>query len=320
MKAIIFDDTLKFSEDYAVPLPAENEALVKVLLAGICNTDMEITRGYSGFRGVIGHEFVGVVETVNGPEGGLAGKRVVGEINCGCGRCGYCLKGLKNHCPDRRVIGIVGKDGVMAEYLTLPIENLIEVPAGLSDEEAVFTEPLAAAFEILQQVHLRPTDRVLVLGDGKLGLLAALALRAAHNNITLLGRYRSKLKIAEGKNIRTLLFSEGVIEKEYDIVVEATGTVDGLEAALTMTKPRGVVILKSTVAGGKVMNLFQVVVDEITVVGSRCGPFGPALSALAERRIDVRPLITGIYAFDRAAEAFHKATERESLKVIIDFR
>jgi threonine dehydrogenase-like Zn-dependent dehydrogenase len=320
MKAIFFDDILKFSEDYAVPLPADNEALVKVLLAGICNTDMEITRGYGEFRGVIGHEFVGVVETVNGLERGLTGKKVVGEINCGCGRCGYCLKGLKNHCPDRRVIGIVGKDGAMAEYLTLPTENLIEVPAGLDDEEAVFTEPLAAAFEILDQVHIRPTDRVLVLGDGKLGLLAALALRAANDNITLLGKHRSKLKIAERQNIRTLLFGEGDIEKAYDIVVEATGTAVGLETALTMTKPRGVIVLKSTVAGGKLMNLFPVVVDEITVVGSRCGPFGPALSALSERRINVRPLITGVYAFDRAEEAFHKATERESLKVIIDFR
>ncbi len=320
MKAVLFDGALKFPEDYPAPLPEENEALVRVRLTGICNTDIEITKGYSRFRGVIGHEFVGVVEAVHGPAQGFAGKRVVGEINCGCGRCGYCLKGLKNHCPDRRVLGIVDKDGAMAEYLTLPIENLIEVPAGLSDEEAVFTEPLAAAFEILEQVHIRPADRVLVLGDGKLGLLAALVIRTCHDDITILGKHSSKLKIAGKQDIKVLVFNEETPGNAYDIVVEATGTAGGLETALRMTKPRGIIVLKSTVAAGKTMNLFPVVVNEITVVGSRCGPFGPALSALSERRIDVRPLITGVHAFAGAEEAFREATDRESLKIIIDFR
>jgi threonine dehydrogenase-like Zn-dependent dehydrogenase len=320
MKAVLFDGALKFPVDYPAPLPEENEALVRVSLTGICNTDIEITKGYSGFRGIIGHEFVGAVEAVHGPAQGFVGKRVVGEINCGCGRCSYCLKGLKNHCRDRRVLGIVGKDGAMAEYLTLPIENLIEVPSGLSDEEAVFTEPLAAALEILEQVHIRPSDRVLVLGDGKLGLLASLVVRAGHDDITLLGKHSSKLKIAGKQDIKVLVFDEEPAGKTYDIVVEATGTAGGLETALRMTKPRGIIVLKSTVAAGKAMNLFPVVVDEITVVGSRCGPFGPALSALSQRQIDVRPLITAVHTFDGAETAFRQATDRESLKVIIDFR
>lgn len=320
MKAVIFDGAIKFAENHPAPVPGKKEALVKVLLAGICNTDIEITRGYSGFKGIIGHEFVGIVEDVKGPDKGFTGKRVVSEINLGCGRCSYCLRGLKNHCPDRRVLGIFDKDGAMAEYVTLPVENLIEVPAGLSNEEAVFTEPLAAAFEIPEQVHIRPTDRVLVLGDGKLGLLSALVLRAAHGDVTLFGRHEAKLKIAEDRDIRTFVFDRRLIEKSYDIVVEATGTAEGLETALMMTVPRGVVVLKSTVAAGKVMNLFPVVVDEITVVGSRCGPFGAALSALSARNIDVRPLVSGVYSFDMAEEAFRKATDRESLKVMIDFR
>ena len=320
MKAVLFDKTLKFVDDYPEPVPEENEALVKVLVTGICNTDIEITKGYAAFNGVIGHEFVGVAEKITGPEQDLAGKRVVGEINCGCGRCALCLKGLKNHCANRRVLGILNKDGAMAEYVTLPVENLIEVPDGLRDEEAVFTEPLAAAFEILEQVHVRPKDRVLVLGDGKLGLLVSMLLHSARIDTTLLGKHNSKLSIAARQDIRTFVFGEACFEKAYDIVIEATGTAEGLEAALRMTKPRGTIVLKSTVAAGKVMNLSPVVVNEITVVGSRCGPFRPALSALSEKSIDVRPLVTGIYRFENAEEAFGRAAARESLKVIIDFR
>lgn len=320
MKAVLFEDALEFTEDYPAPAPKENEALIRVHFAGICNTDKEITRGYSGFRGVIGHEFVGVIEEINGPQQELVGKRVVGDINLGCGKCPYCLRGLKNHCPNRRVLGIHDKDGAMAEKVTLPVENLREVPAGLDGEEAVFTEPLAAAFEILQQVHIRPTDKVLVLGDGKLGLLASFVIHSIGCNVTLSGRHRSKLTIAGKQGISTFVFDAGLVEKAYDIVVEATGTAGGLETALGMTKPRGKIILKSTLAAGKVMNLSPLVVDEISVIGSRCGPFGPALAALSEGRIDVRPLITGVYTFDRVKEAFNMAMDRESLKVIIDFR
>lgn len=320
MKSIVFDGELRFLRDYPVPEPAGSEALIRVLLAGICNTDLEITRGYMGFRGVIGHEFVGVVEKAGGGGRHMEGRRVTGEINCGCGRCEYCLKGLRSHCPQRKVLGILGKDGALAEYLTLPMENLHEVPENLSDEEAVFAEPLAAAFEITEQVHVRPLDRILVMGDGKLGLLASMVLGLHSENVTLVGKHESKLGIARGRNINALSIDDLKREKIYDMVVEATGRAEGLETAFSLVRPRGTIVLKSTVAQGKEMNLAPVVIDEITVVGSRCGPFGPALKALSERLVDVRPLITGIFTFDRAGEAFEKARERESLKVLMDFR
>lgn len=323
MIAIVFDGQLRAVRDHPVPEALENEALVKVLLAGICNTDLEITRGYMGFRGVIGHEFVGVVEKAG--ERDLVGKRVVGEINCGCGLCGYCLKGLRSHCPERKVLGILGKDGALAEYLTLPLENLHPVPENVTDQEAVFTEPLAAAFQITEQVHVRPTDRVLVMGDGKLGLLAAMVLGLSSNDVTLLGKHENKLRIARERNIKTMLPDDLPQEgpkgaKTYDMVVEATGRAEGFQNALRLVRPRGNIVLKSTVAQGREMNLAPLVIDEVTVTGSRCGPFGPALSALARGLVDVRPLITGIYPFERAEEAFKKAGQRGSLKVLVDFR
>lgn len=320
MKAVIFDSELKFVEDHPVPEPSENEALIRVSMAGICNTDLEIINGYMGFQGIIGHEFAGVVERINGEDQRLSGRRVVGSINCGCGKCEYCRKGLKNHCMNRRVLGIYGKGGSMAEYTTLPIENLYAVPEDVPDEEAVFTEPLAAAFEVTGQVQIKPYDKVLVLGDGKLGLLVSFMLNLSHPDITLVGRHENKLKTARDKNIKSVLLEELKITKSYDLVVESTGSVNGFETALGLVKPRGKIILKSTVAQKKEMNLSRVVVDEITVVGSRCGPFEPALDALSKRLIDVRPLITGIFTFDRAKQAFQKARERDSLKVLVDFR
>jgi len=320
MKAVLFGDKLDFVEDHPLPEPRENEALIRVSLAGICNTDLEIMKGYSGFRGVIGHEFVGVVEETNGSDRGLTGRRVVGEINCGCGRCSYCLRGLKNHCPHRRVLGILGKDGAMAEYITLPVENLLEVPEGIADEEAVFTEPLAAAFGITSRVHVRPTDRVLVMGDGKLGLLCCLVLKLLQSDMTLVGRHEDKLRVARRLNIKAVLLDDIEMVRDYDTVIEATGSAGGLETALRLVRPQGTVVLKSTVAGGRELNLSSLVVDEITVAGSRCGPFGPALRALAGRDIDVRPLITGVFPFERAEEAFKRAEEPGSLKVMIDFR
>lgn len=320
MKAVIFDGELKFREDYPNPLPGEGEALVRVLLSGICNTDLELMRGYRSFRGVLGHEFVGVVETVRGGTEDLTGKRVVGEINFGCGRCGYCRKGMKEHCPERAVLGIAGRDGAMAEYVTLPAENLHEVPESLSEEEAVFAEPLAAAFEVIGQVHLRPTDSVLVMGDGKLGLLIALLLRLSHVDLTLLGRHESKLRIARDEGIRTVRPDGLEGTGGYDVVVEATGSPQGFEAALALVRPRGTVILKSTVAENTPLDLAPVVVNEIHVVGSRCGPFAPALRALAGGFIDVSPLVTAVYPFGKAGEAFRKAAERDSLKVMLDFR
>ncbi len=320
MKAVFFDDKLVFVEDYPAPEPGEDEALIRVSLAGICNTDLEIRKGYKGFKGIIGHEFVGVVEKINGSDQELTGKRVVGEINCGCGLCSYCLRGLKNHCPDRKVLGIVNRDGAMAEYITLPVKNLLKVPENISDEEAVFTEPLAAAFEITRGVHIKPADKILVMGDGKLGLLCCLVLNPLHPDLTLVGKHENKLMIARGQNVKTVLLDNLKLEKNYDTVVESTGTADGFDMALKLVRPGGTIVLKSTVAEGREINLAPVVIDEITVAGSRCGPFEPALRALERKSIDVRPLITGIFPFERAEEAFEKAEEKGSLKVIIDFR
>ena len=322
MKAIIFDGMLTFREDYPCPEPKEKEALIRVIMAGICNTDREIMNGYLGFHGVIGHEFVGIVEAA--PEGctDLIGKRVVGEINCGCGVCEYCRKRIEKHCPARTTLGIQGRDGAFAELLTLPVSNLHLVPDTVSDEEAVFAEPLAAALEISEQIHIKPTDNILVLGDGKLGLLCALVLGVTGARVTLAGKHEAKLKIAEDQHIETRDISTGKDneKKVYDIVVEATGRVDGLAKAMKLTKPGGTIVLKSTVASSAEMNLALLVIHEITLVGSRCGPFDAAIHTLEKRLIDVRPMISGIYRFKDAREAFKMAQAKESLKIIIDFR
>jgi threonine dehydrogenase-like Zn-dependent dehydrogenase len=320
MRAVVFDRGLRFVEDHPLPEPAEGEALIRVLMAGICRTDLEITKGYMGFQGVIGHEFVGVVEKVKGESRGLLGKRVSGEINCGCGACRYCLKGLGNHCPERTVLGISGRDGALAEYTTLPLENLFIVPEDVPDEEAVFAEPLAAAFQVAEQVHIKPTDKVLVMGDGKLGLLIALVLNLAGAVVALVGKHKNKLKIVEKRGVSAILLPDLQSNREYDVIVEATGSPGGFEKALQLVRPRGTVVMKTTVEEGKRMNLSPLVVDETRVIGSRCGPFGPALRALLGRRVDVRPFITGIFRFDKAKEAFERTAERDSLKVIVDFR
>jgi threonine dehydrogenase-like Zn-dependent dehydrogenase len=320
MKAISFDGTLKHVTDSPIPEPGDAEALIRVSLAGICNTDLEIVKGYLGFQGVLGHEFVGVVEAAKGRARGLIGRRVVGEINCGCGLCVYCLRGLEKHCPGRKTLGIVDKDGAFAEYLTLPVGNLWQVPNNVTDEEAVFTEPLAAAFEILEQMHIRPTDRVLVLGDGKLGILSALVLNLTGAEVTLAGKHKEKLRIAREQSVQVAETSRIELKRDYDVVVEATGSADGFDLALRAVKPRGAVVLKTTAAQGKEINLAPLVIDEIQVVGSRCGPFAPALRALSNKSIDVKPLITGLYRADRAIEAFAEAASKNSLKVLLDLR
>lgn len=318
MKALFFDGSLRMVQDYPEPRPGENEALVRVLMAGICGTDIEITKGYKQFKGIPGHEFVGIVEQVNGPYPRLIGKRVVGEINCGCHACDYCAQGLIRHCTQRTVLGILGRDGVFAEYVTLPLENLWEVPEGAADEEMVFVEPLAAVYEILEQVHIKPTHSVLVLGDGKLGLLAALTLANAGHNTVLAGKHAAKLAIAMQQGITTKTADE--LQRAYDVVVEATGSTDGLKSALALVKPRGTVVLKSTTAADMTVNLSTAVVDEITITGSRCGPFAPAIACLSAHRIDVRPLISAVYPFDLSLKAFEEAAAKDRLKVLIDFR
>ena len=319
MKAVVFDNELKFDSNYTKPTPKEGEALIRVTLAGICNTDYEITKGYMGYVGILGHEFVGVVEEVNGAAQTWVGKRVVAEISWGCDdpNCEWCAKKNYRHCPNRHTIGIWKKDGCMAEYLTVPTNILFEVPENVTDEQAVFVEPLAAACEILEQLHIEPTSKVLVLGDGKLGLTTALTLNAHNLDVLLVGKHQNKLDIAKAQGVRTQLLSDFIPEKKYDVVVEATGSASGFETSMSLTKPRGVLVLKSTVATGKELNLAPIVIDEITVLGSRCGQFGPALRLLEKNRIDFSPFISGVYSIDNALEAFEANKDKETLKILL---
>lgn len=319
MKALVFDNELKLVDNYEKPVPQKGEALVRVTMAGICNTDYEITKGYMGYVGILGHEAVGVVEEVNDEDKSLVGKRVVPEISYGCKDpdCEWCAQKNYRHCPDRHTLGIWRKDGVFAQYFTMPKEVLFEVPENVPDTQAVFVEPLAAALEINEQLHIKPMDKVIVLGDGKLGLITALALNAQNINVTLVGKHQNKLDIAKAQGVKTSLLNDFRIEKIYDVVVEATGSVNGFETSLALTKPRGVLVLKSTVATGKELNLAPIVIDEITVLGSRCGQFPPALRLLQSGKIDFSPLISGVYSIDQAQDAFEKNKEKDTLKVLL---
>lgn len=321
MKAIVFDENLKLDKNYEKPVPQKGEALIKVSLAGICNTDFEITKGYMGYKGILGHEFVGVVEEINDEDKSLLGKRVVAEISYGCHKpdCEWCNQGLVRHCPDRHTIGIWRKDGCFAEYITLPLEILFEVPENVSNEQVVFVEPLAAACEILEQLHIQPIQKVLVQGDGKLGLTTALTLNAFNYDVTLVGKHQNKLDIAKAQGVKTILLDDLDVKPEWEVVVEATGSISGFETAMALTKPRGTLVLKSTVAGSKEFNLAPIVINEITVLGSRCGQFKPALRLLENNRIDFKSFISGIYSVDDAIEAFEKNKNKDTLKVLIKF-
>lgn len=317
MKALHFDGTLKLVEDYPDPIPAEGEALVRVLVAGVCSTDREIFKGYMGFTGVPGHEFVGVVES--GPEAEQIGRRVVGEINCGCNDCPLCLAGDPRHCPTRTVLGILGRDGAFAERLTLPARNLRLLPERVDDEAGVFVEPVAAAFEILEQVHLRPTDRVLVLGDGKLGLLIGQVLRGSGADVTLVGRHRSKLDLAADLGLSTLSEGEVPGTGKADVVVDATGSAGGFDLALSLVRPRGTLVLKTTVADSLDLNLAPIVIDEVTLLGSRCGPFEPAIRAIASGAVRVKPLVGAVVPVSAGPEGVDQALAAGAMKVLIRF-
>ena len=322
MKAVVFENELKFDNNYTKPTPQKGEALIRVTLAGICNTDYEITKGYMGYVGVLGHEFVGVVEEVNSDkteDKQWIGKRVVAEISWGCddSNCEWCAKKNYRHCPNRHTIGIWKKDGCMAEYITIPTNILFEVPENVTDEQAVFVEPLAAACEILEQLHIEPTSKILVLGDGKLGLTTALTLNAHNLDVILVGKHQNKLNIAKAQGVKTQLLNELDTNNQFDIVVEATGSASGFETSMALTKPRGVLVLKSTVASGKELNLAPIVINEITVLGSRCGQFGPALRLLENKRIDFTPFISATYPIEQALEAFEANKSKETLKVLI---
>ena len=304
---------LQLDDAYPTPRADAQTALVRVRLAGVCSTDLQIFQGYMGFTGVPGHEFVG--EVTEGPTAWL-GQRVVGEINFACGQCPTCAKGLGRHCPTRRVMGILQADGAFAEYVAAPVANLHPAPASVADEAAVFTEPLAAAFEILEQVHLQPTDEVVVFGDGKLGLLCAQALQLAGARVHLVGRHPHKLALMRPHGIHTVLLPEHP-PKQADVVVEATGSVEGLQRAMETVRPRGTLVLKSTVAAAHHLSLAPLVINEVTVIGSRCGPFPPALQALALNRISVTPLIEQVYPLAEAVDAVAHASRRGALKVLL---
>jgi threonine dehydrogenase-like Zn-dependent dehydrogenase len=298
---------------------SDGEALVRVLLSGVCNTDLEIARGYAGFKGTIGHEFVGIVEEAS--EQSLLGQRVVGEINAGCGKCELCRAGDPRHCPDRTVLGIVGRDGAHAEFLRLPLTNLLRVPDKVADEHAVFAEPLAAACGIMERVTVESTDRVAVIGDGKLGLLCAQTLALTGAEVLLIGKHPEKLRIAERRGIETATVKAGAKRKrEFDVVVEASGSPSAFTGALEMLRPKGVLVLKSTFAENvRVDEIDQahLVVNEITILGSRCGRFQPALDLLKKGAIDIDSLISEEYPLSRGVYAMGRAEKKGVMKVFL---
>ncbi len=314
MRALHWDGhNLRVQEQHPVPQASDERALIRVRLAGVCSTDLQILKGYMAFQGIPGHEFVGEVH--EGPAEWM-GKRVVAEINFGCGRCEACARGMQRHCPARQVMGILDADGSFAEYLAVPLANLHPVPDAVPDEAAVFTEPLAAAFEILEQISLQPGIQTVVLGDGKLGLLCAFVLHQAGAAVTIVGRHDTKLALARKAGMRAVNLSDWQ-SQAVDLIVEATGSPDGLQRALAAVRPRGTLVLKSTLAEDHTLSLAPLVINEVTVVGSRCGLFPPALEALAHNRIPVTALIEAAYPLAAGLQALNYAAQRGTRKVLL---
>jgi alcohol dehydrogenase len=307
MKALVFDGRLSYRDDYPVPTPAPGEVLVRVHRAGICNTDIEIIKGYMNYRGVLGHEFVGSL-----PDG----SRIVGEINAADGTCDTCRRGDATHCRQRSVLGILTRDGAMAEYLTLPGGNLHRVPDAVTDVQAVFVEPLAAALEITDRIHIRPSQRVAIIGDGKLGILVAQVLQLTGCDLHVIGRHARKLAILRRCGIPTP-DSSAACAGRFDVVVDCSGQPGGFELARRLLRPRGTLVLKSTFHGAQAMVMAPIVIDETTVVGSRCGPFEPALRLLERRLIEVETLLDAEYPIEQGMEAFKRAMTPGTLKVQI---
>jgi len=313
MRALWLEDRALSLQEVAAPTEGD-EALIRVRVSGICGTDLELARGYYPFAGIIGHEFVG--DVVESPDPTWIGARVVGEINVDCGICEACLAGRPTHCENRSVLGITGRDGAHAEYLRLPLRNLHRVPDSVSDDAAVFTEPIAAAVEILQQVHVLPTDRVLLVGAGRLGQLVAqvLALTGAH--LRVVAKHDHQKALLEARGIASVA-AEDVEARRWDIVVEATGSPSGFDLAARALRPRGTLVLKSTYRGEVTLALAPFVVDEITIVGSRCGPFAPALRLLERGEIDPLPLIAERFPLGRAVDAMEAAARPGMMKVLL---
>jgi threonine dehydrogenase-like Zn-dependent dehydrogenase len=300
-------------ESRPAPNPGDGEVLVRVRCAGICETDLQLIKGYMGFRGVLGHEFVGVAES-----GPMAGRRVVGEINCACWTCATCRRGLHTHCPNRTVLGILNHDGAFADLIAVPQRNLHAVPDSLSDEIAVFTEPVAAAFQIPAQVPIRTQDRIIVLGDGRLGNLCGQVLARLSNHVLVIGKHPQKLTLLKTFGLSTALVSEPLDERSADIVVDCTGSETGLPTALKLVRPRGTIVLKTTVAGTQTLAWAPFVIDEVTLVGSRCGPFDQAITALENGEVNVQPLISERFDLSKGIEALDRAQAKSVLKVLLN--
>lgn len=333
MRSLHFDGTAVQLKSAPTPAPGEGEVLIRVHAAGVCQTDLEIAKGYMGFTGILGHEFVGTIEKLGkGAPHEWMGKRACAEINCVCGKCEMCSRGLSSHCTRRSVIGILNHDGAFADYIAVPVRNLHAVPEHVTDEEAVFVEPLAAAFQILRQVPIERRTRVTVLGDGRLGQLCAQVLARTGCVLALVGHHEDKLSLAEklclpaglparankaGPQFRVSLERDLRPTRDQDVVVDCTGRAEGFERALTLVRPRGTVVLKTTVASAKPLNLAPIVIDEITILGSRCGPFAEAVHGLASREVNVLPLVSKRVTLEQAEKVFAPGASTASLKTVI---
>jgi len=314
MKATFFDGKqMIFDNNY--PDPEFNETLVQVNLAGICGTDLEILNGYMKYTGILGHEFVGTVVKSNNSN--LIGKRVVGEINAGCSKCDFCIKGMERHCPSRTVLGILKRDGAFAEFLSLPEKNLHVIPDSISDEQAVFVEPLAAAFEINEQISLKPEWNVAVVGDGRLAQLIIQVIKLTCSNITCFGKHQNKLEGLIQSGIKIKIGIESTDEQLFDLVVEATGSNSGFTDTMKLVKPRGTVVLKSTITSRENLDLTSTIINEITLIGSRCGLFKPAIDALATGVISVNSMIDSTFSLDKFEDAIIHAKKPNTLKVFL---
>ncbi len=313
MKALFFDGSLKVKE-VEKPRPGENEVLIRVIYSAICNTDLEIIKGYMGFQGIPGHEFVGEVVSGKSP---LKGKLVVGEINCSCGYCYLCQTGRRSHCPSRVVLGIDGHPGVFADYITLPAENLHVIPESLSPEKAVFTEPLAAAVEIMEQISIKPSSQVFIFGAGKLGLLISQVFRLNGSLYTLFDIQPEKITIASKMGLHSMLLDDLPPEARAEVCIDCSGSPHGIISALNHLYPRGKLVLKTTVAGPGKIDLNQIVIHELEIIGSRCGPFEPALQLLTQGLVNPEPMISKIFLFKDILSAFDFAGKPSSLKVLI---
>lgn len=315
MRAVVFDQSLRFDSNVELRPAKPGEIVVDVTLAGICETDLQLCQGYMGFRGILGHEFVGIARS-----GKFAGQRVVGEINCSCGTCPLCRQRLGNHCPNRTVVGIVAHDGAFAESVLIPEINLHRVPDQISDETAVFVEPIAAACRIPEQLLLRGEERVTVLGDGRLGNLCAQVLRHHGCKVRVVGKHDFKLKIVADLGIEALRVDQLSFDRNSDIVVDCTGSPTGLDTALRLVRPCGTIVLKTTVAADQKLHMAPLVIDEITLLGSRCGPFDKALELLGMGVVNVAPLLSARYPLEDAEKAFGNAIRKDSLKVLFEVR